>query len=129
MKLLPNLVYLYQTILNMRKLFKTMMLLGILTGSVMLAFADRGVSKKSNAASKATLSLKVNQISGSSSFQGMKYKGYVPDPCVNIQNVKEAGSLITYQKGNTILIVPTRHKLVYPDNDNHFEGLKVQIKI
>jgi hypothetical protein len=112
----------------MRKLSKTILLLSMLTGIVMLAFADRGVSKKSNAASKRALSSKVQQISGTSSMQGMKYKGYVPDPCVNIHNVKEAGSLITYQKGNTILIVPTKHKLVYPDSENHFEGLRIQIK-
>lgn len=112
----------------MRRLSKTILLFGMLTGSVLLAFADRGVNKKSNSKAKIALSHKVQQLTASPALQGMKYKGYVPDPCVSIQNAKEAGSLITYQKGNTILIIPTRHKLVYPDQENHSEGIKIQIK-
>lgn len=96
----------------MSKKSKIILLLCILCGGVLLSYADRGYSKKSRV--KTSLNIETrngfkNQLSLNMN-SGLTYKGSL------ISNMKSgnpfiSNNLITYQKGNSIYILPASQKI------------------
>ena len=112
----------------MSKIAKKILLLGILTGTMLVSFADRGIGKKSK--NKVLLNINTtNSFKNSISFNlkaGLKYKGSLLSNSQN--NLQGATELITYQKGNSIYIVPYKQKIIVPEIKQGYTGLKLIIK-
>jgi len=113
----------------MSKTAKKILLLGILTGTMLVSFADRGIGKKSK---KVILNVNTNNsFKNSISFNlkaGLKYKGSLLS---NIQQQNKSlisTELVTYQKGNSIFIVPYKQKIIVPEVRQGYTGLKLIIK-
>lgn len=113
----------------MSKIAKKILLLGILTGTMLVSFADRGIGKKSK--TKVLLNINTNNtFRNSISFNlkaGLKYKGSL------LSNTQQTNSLtstelVTYQKGNSIYIVPYKQKVIVPEIRQGYTGLKLIIK-
>ncbi|HMJ46479.1 MAG TPA: hypothetical protein VK498_04075 [Ferruginibacter sp.] len=101
----------------------------ILNGIMLITFADRGINKK--AKSKVSLNIASNStFANNLSFNlktGLKYKGSLISnddiPSSSIYN-----TLITYQKGNTIYILPYKQKVIVPEIHQGYTGMKLIIK-
>lgn len=108
------------------KVFAVMVLMGTTLG----AMADRGFGKKT----KNRVSLNVNTSAGlrnSIPFNfksGLKYTGSL------ISNQRVSGNsminstLITYQKGNTVYIIPYKQKVAVPEIKQGYTGVKFIIR-
>lgn len=114
----------------MSKIAKKILLLGILTGTVLVSFADRGIGKK--AKSKVILNINTNtSLKNSISFNlktGLKYKGSLLTNTQQQNNTLISTELVTYQKGNSIYIVPYKQKIIVPEIKQGYTGLKLIIK-
>ncbi|MEP7166029.1 MAG: hypothetical protein ABI741_15105 [Ferruginibacter sp.] len=113
----------------MSKIAKKILLLGILTGTMLVSFADRGIGKKSK--TKVLLNINTNSSFKSSIAinlkNGLKYKGSL------LSNSQQTNSLtstelVTYQKGNSIYIIPYKQKIIVPEIRQGYTGLKLIIK-
>jgi hypothetical protein len=113
----------------MSKIAKILFLAAIFNGIMLTGFADRGVGKKSKP--KVTLNIATNTPSSALSFNlksGLQYKGSL------LNNVTTTGSsityntLVTFQKGNTIYIIPYKQKILVPEIKQGYTGLKLIIK-
>jgi hypothetical protein len=113
----------------MNKTTKIVLILVILNGIMLTTFADRGVGKK-----KAKVSLNIvnnTTFSKSLSFNlktGLKYKGSLLSSIETNKNSILYNTLITYQKGNTIYIIPYKQKIVVPEIKQGYTGMKLIIK-
>ena len=115
----------------MSRLAKKILLLGILTGTMLVSFADRGVGKKSRA--KVMLNINTNNTSlkNSISFNlkaGLKYKGSLLSGAEQHNNTISSTELVTYQKGSSIYIIPYKPKVIVPEVKQGYTGLKLIIK-
>ncbi len=114
----------------MSKIAKKILLLGILTGTMLISFADRGIGKKSK--SKIILNINTNNaFKNSISFNlkaGLKYKGSLLSNPQYQNNSLIFTELVTYQKGNSIYIVPYKQKILVPEIKQGYTGLKLIIK-
>ena len=114
----------------MSKIAKKILLLSILTGTMLVSFADRGIGKKSK--TKVILNINTtNSLKNSISFNlkgGLKYKGSLLS---NVQQQNKSlisTELVTYQKGNSIYIIPYKQKIIVPEVRQGYTGLKLIIK-
>jgi hypothetical protein len=98
-------------------------------GQLFTSFADRGIGKKKT---KVVLNIKM-PVSFQSSLNfnlrnGLKYTGSListsSKPYTSASN-----ALITYQKGNSIYILPYKQKLLIADVKQGYTGTKLIIKI
>ena len=114
----------------MSKIAKKILLLGILTGTMLVSFADRGIGKKSK--TKVLLNINTNNsLKNSISFNlkaGLKYKGSLLSNAQQQNNSFTSTELVTYQKGNSIYIVPYKQKIIVPEIRQGYTGLKLIIK-
>lgn len=112
----------------MKKITRIMLLIAILTGQMFVSFADRGVGRKKN---KIVLNIRTGgNFSSNLNFNlrnGMKYTGSLlnmPVSAANLQN-----TLITYQKGNSVYILPYKQKVFVADSRRGFAGTKLIIRV
>ena len=113
----------------MSKISKIVMILVILNGIMLTTFADRGVGKKKT---KVSLNI-VNNTSFSKALSfnlktGLKYKGSLLTSIEANKNSILYNTLVTYQKGNTIYIIPYKQKIVVPEMKQGYTGMKLIIK-
>ena len=113
----------------MSKISKIVMILVILNGIMLTTFADRGVGKKKT---KVSLNI-VNNTSFSKALSfnlktGLKYKGSLLTSIEANKNSILYNTLVTYQKGNTIYIIPYKQKVVVPEMKQGYTGMKLIIK-
>jgi hypothetical protein len=97
--------------------------------SVMLTtMADKGVGKNK---SKVTLAITpASTYSKMLSFNlksGLTYKGTLINNTTSNNSSILSNTLITYQKGNTIFIVPFKQKVVIPEVRQGYTGMKLII--
>lgn len=113
----------------MRRIPKILMITVILNGIMLTTFADRGVGKKKT---KVSLNITNNTtFSKALSFNlktGLKYKGSLLTSIENNRNTILYNTLVTYQKGNTIYIIPYKQKVVVPEMKQGYTGMKLIIK-
>ncbi|RYG44355.1 MAG: hypothetical protein EOO01_19685 [Chitinophagaceae bacterium] len=114
----------------MYKYAKILLLCTVLGGSMYSSFADRGIGKKKN---KVTLN-----VATSPSFKkslpvnlrnGLKFTGSltVAPPKQTTSGITST-SLVTYQKGNSIYIVPFKQKVVVTEVRPGYTGMKLVIQ-
>jgi hypothetical protein len=94
------------------------------------AMADKGIGKKNKA--KADLNITVgNSLRNSIALNlttGLKYTGSL---LVNQQvegNTYFNNTLLTYQKGNTVYVIPQKQVIAVPDMRQGYTGVKLIIK-
>lgn len=97
------------------------------------ALADRGAIKKSK--SKAGISLNIKtpvSLRNSISFNlksGLVYKGSTLGSNTNTNmGIRLNTGTVTYQKGNTIYILPYKHKIAVPEVRQGYAGMKLIIR-
>jgi len=114
----------------MSRITKIILLSSILNGLMLISFADRGISKKSK--SKISLNIANNSsFTNTLSFNlknGLKYKGSLISNPANQGSSLNHNTLITYQKGNTIYILPYKQKVLVPEMHQGYTGMKLIIK-
>lgn len=111
----------------MKKTLRILFLTTILMGQLFTSFADRGIGKKK---SKVVLNIKM-PVSFQSSLNfnlrnGLKYTGSLIS---STPKTYSSNALITYQKGNSIYIMPYKQKLLVADVKQGYTGTKLIIKI
>lgn len=113
----------------MSKISKIVLLVAVLNGIVLTSLADRGVGKN-----KKKVSLNISTagaFSKSLAFNltsGLKYRGSLLSRVETTKNNLSYSSLVTYQKGNTIYIVPSKQKILVPEVKQGYTGMKLIIK-
>ncbi|MEO5944556.1 MAG: hypothetical protein ABIP30_13990 [Ferruginibacter sp.] len=114
----------------MSKITKIILLSGIFTGIVLAGFADRGIGKKGK--NKVTLNIKTNgSFTNNLSFNlktGLTYKGSLLSKSQTSNSFIFNNSFATYQKGNTIYIVPFKQKILVPEVGQGYSGMKLIIR-
>jgi hypothetical protein len=115
---------------DLKKFVKILFVTAILIGGANWAsYADRGLGKKK---SKVQLNIMTQNknLKGSLAFNlktGLKYTGTLLD--VKNENGKVvSSSLVTYQKGNSVYILPYKTKKLVPENRAGYAGVKLTIK-
>jgi len=114
----------------MSKITKIVLLVAVLNGILLTAFADRGISKNKK---KVSLNISTNNSSFSKSLSfnlksGLKYRGTLLNNIENSKNAVTYSTLVTFQKGNTIYIVPQKQKMLVPEIKQGYTGMKLIIK-
>jgi hypothetical protein len=97
---------------------------------MLTSMADRGVGKNKK---KISLNITTNNASFAKSLSfnlksGLKYRGSL---LTNVESTKTSvlyNSLVTYQKGNTIYILPYKQKILVPEVKPGYTGMKLIIK-
>lgn len=113
----------------MTKIAKILLLLTILNGFMLTSWADRGVGKK-----KAKVALNLVNVNSSKSLSlnlktGLKYKGSLLTGTTTTNKSSILyNNLVTYQKGNTIYIIPHKQKVVVPEMKQGYTGMKLILK-
>lgn len=109
---------------------KMILVVLMLSGIGFSAMADKGIGKKSK--SKVTLNINTaNSLRSSISLNlttGLKYTGSLlvnqQVDCKSIFN----NTLLTYEKGNTVYIIPHKQIVAVPDMKPGYTGMKLIIK-
>ena len=113
----------------MKKTVRILFLVTILTSQMFVSFADRGVGKKKT---KVVLNIKApNNFISSLNFNlrnGMKYTGSITTNSVSTATTN-FNTLITYQKGNSVYILPIKQKMIVADVRQGYTGTKLIIKV
>lgn len=129
---LPN-IFQYICFVKLNLMFKKAkisLVVLMLSGIVFSAMADKGIGKKNK--TKITLNINSgNSIRKSISLNlkaGLKYTGSL------MSNQQISGTsylnntLVTYQKGNTVYIIPQKQVYTVPEMKQGYTGLKLIIK-
>lgn len=113
----------------MTKTAKILLLLTMMNGVMLTSWADRGgVGKK-----KAKVSLNLVNVTTSSNLSlnnktGLKYRGSLLSGATGNKNTVVYNTLVTYQKGNTIYIIPNKQKVVVSEMKQGYTGMKLILK-
>jgi len=114
----------------MIKISKILLFVLVLFGTAQSVLADRGIGKKSK--SKVTLNISTpatlrNSVSLNLK-SGLRYTGSVFVNQKTVGNSMISNSMVTYQKGNTVYIIPYKQKVVIPEIRPGYTGMKLIIK-
>ncbi len=114
----------------MMKKAKLILVVFMLSSITYSALADKGIGKKTK--SKITLNINTtNSLRNSISVNlksGLKYTGSL---LVNQRSDGKSilsNTLLTYQKGNTVYIIPHKQIIAIPEMSQGYTGLKIIIK-
>ena len=114
----------------MNKFTKPILAFTILISVVSDVFADRVFGKKNK--NKITLNLNIpTNLKNSIGFNlktGLSYKGSLITSHSNMGSIITNSSVATFQKGNTIYIVPYKNKLAVPEIRQGYSGIKIIIR-
>ncbi|MBL0147033.1 MAG: hypothetical protein IPP48_16270 [Chitinophagaceae bacterium] len=114
----------------MIKTTKIVLLAVALLGTTHSALADRGIGKK--AKNKVSLNISTNNSFKSSLYNNLKsgltYKGSILVKKQISNNVMYNNTLVTFQKGNTVYILPYKHKIITPEIKQGYTGSKLQFR-
>lgn len=111
----------------MVRIIKISLTLLVLFSTSLSALADRGIGKK-NKARVFTLNISTpSTIRNAVSLNlrsGLTYKG----SSLGSANGNSAKSIISYQKGNNVYVLPYKHKIAVPELTQGYTGLKLIIR-
>jgi hypothetical protein len=113
----------------MIKITRILLVAFVLCCTLQNAIADRGIGKKSK--SKITLNISTptllkNSVSLNTRF-GLRYTGSVMLSQQTSGSTMMSNSLVTYQKGNTVYIIPYKQKVLMPEIKPGYTGMKLVI--
>ncbi len=109
---------------------KIMLVVVMFSGITYSALADKGIGKKT----KAKVSLNINtanSLRNSISVNlktGLKYTGSLLVTQQSEGNTLTSNTLVTYQKGNTVYIIPHKQVIAVPEMKQGYTGMKLIIK-
>src|SRR5689334_15714872 len=110
----------------MSQLTKSIMIIAILSGNMLMAFADRGIGRK--AKNKISLNIPMNSsLKNSLSFNlksGLKYKGSLLTGVQRDGDLVISNNIVTYQKGCNLYIIPYKQKILIPEVKEGYTGMK-----
>jgi hypothetical protein len=110
----------------MKQVSKILLIMCAFIGSTLSSMADRGIGKKSK--NKVWLNIaNPSSLKNSISFNlkmGLKYTGSLLVPQENTNKNILSNTLVTYQKGNTVYIIPYKQKFVIPEAKQGYAGIK-----
>ena len=113
----------------MKTSLRILSLVTLFTIQMNISFADRGVTKKKN---KVVLNIKTpNSFKSSLNFNlknGLKYSGSLITNSVTT-NPNNFNYLVTYQKGNSVYILPYKQKILVADVRQGYAGTKLIIRV
>ena len=109
---------------------KIILIVLMLSGIGFSAMADKGIGKKNK--SKVTLNINTgNSLRNSISVNlksGLKYTGsLLANQQINGTSYL-SNTLLTYQKGNTVYIIPHKQIIAVPEMKQGYTGMKLIIK-
>ncbi|MEI7471624.1 MAG: hypothetical protein WCJ85_05160 [Chitinophagaceae bacterium] len=117
----------------MLKQVKNIFIVTVLISTAMVAMADRGTGKK--AKSKTALNLtntgtNFRNALGLNLLSGLHYTGSLINmpSFTNNKSAINSNSLVTFQKGNTVYIIPFKQKIITPEIGKGYTGMKLIIK-
>ncbi|MEO8771448.1 MAG: hypothetical protein ABI402_15235 [Ferruginibacter sp.] len=114
----------------MSQITKSILIVGILAGNMLMSFADRGVGKKTK--TKINLNIPANtSLKNSLSFNlksGLKYTGSLITSVQKVNGSLISANVVTYQKGSNIYIIPYKQKIIIPEIKQGYTGMKLIIK-
>ena len=114
----------------MNKFAKNIIAMTVLFCAVNVAMADRGIGKKAKTKPSFNIAMSTNLRSSIALNikNGLTYKGSL----LSNQTATTGGllnsTLITYQKGNTVYILPYKHKITMPEIKPGYTGIKMIIR-
>ena len=114
----------------MKKITKMVLVVSVLAGMAFSALADRGIGKKS----KSKVELNISTTGGlrnSISLNlkaGLKYTGSLLTKQQFTGSSIYNNTLVTYQKGNTVYIIPSKQMVAVPEMKQGYTGLKLIIR-
>ncbi len=115
----------------MLKMAKKILILSVLTSTALGAMADRGSGKKSK--NKVLLNISTSgtsfrNIISLNTKSGLRYTGsLISSQSFTARNTNRS-NLVTYQKGNTVYIIPYKQKVLTPEIGKGYTGMKLIIK-
>jgi len=114
----------------MNSFSKKIFFICIVLGLAMFGYADRGIRSKSR--NNISLNISTNKSFKNSlainSKSGLKYKGlYFIDNTTN-NNESFSSTIRTYQKGNTVYLLPEKNKKIIPEIKLGYTGMKLIFK-
>ena len=120
-------------LISMKHVSKIVLIMCALIGTTLSSMADRGIGKKSK--NKVWLNIvnpsSLNSLKNSISFNlkmGLKYTGSLLAPQENANKHMLANTLVTYQKGNAVYIIPYKQKIIIPELKQNYTGFKLILR-
>jgi hypothetical protein len=115
---------------KMSKITKIVLLVAVLNGIMLTTKADRGIGKNKKKVSLniSTAHTSFTKVLSLNLKSGLRYKGTL---LTNVESTKNSvfyNTLVTYQKGNTIYIIPYKQKMIVPEIKQGYTGMKLIIK-
>lgn len=115
----------------MRKITKMVLVAALLFGTAFSSLADRGVGKKSK--SKLEFNIATPTTLKNSVFlnlrSGLRYTGSLLIKQQNLSgNASFSNTLMTYQKGNTVYIIPYKQVVAVSEIGTGYTGMKLIIR-
>jgi hypothetical protein len=114
----------------MMKRAKIILVAVVLSGIAFSALADKGIGKKT----KAKVSLNINTTNSLRNSvllnlkSGLKYTGSLLANQQSNGSTVLSNTLLTYQKGNTVYIIPHKQIMAVPEMKQGYTGMKLIIK-
>src|SRR5450432_3783344 len=109
---------------------KRLVTIAMLFSIVVVAWADRGIGRKSK--NKTILNIDApSNIRNSIVFNiksGLSYKGSLLNTRQTVGSAIMNTSIVTYQKGNTTYIVPYKNKITMAEIGPGYTGMKIIIR-
>ena len=114
----------------MKKVNKILLVMSVCSGIALSSFADGGIGRKSKSKGMiniTTTSTLRNSIS-LNLRSGLRYTGSLLTKQQFNGNSIFNNSLVTYQKGNTVYIVPYKHVITMSEVKPGYTGMKIVIR-
>lgn len=116
----------------MIKKSKMILIVLMLSGITFSAMADKGIGKKGKSNVTLNINTTGNSLRNAVSLNlktGLKYTGSLLISQTQVNgNTFSTNSLLTYQKGNTVYVIPQKQVIVVPDMKQGYTGMKIIIK-
>lgn len=116
----------------MMRIIKTSILAIVLVSTAHTALADRGIGKKVKNKVNLNITTNYNTIKNSlysNLKNGLTYRGSIlvkkQFSTTSIYN----NTLVTFQKGNTIYVIPYKNRIVMPEIKQGYTGIKIRIPV
>lgn len=109
---------------------KILLVLGAFSSIALSTLADGGIGRKSK--SKVGLNIATPSSLRNSVFlnlrSGLRYTGSLLNTPQSLGSSLFGNTLVTYQKGNTVYIIPYKHVVTLPEIKPGYTGMKIIIR-
>ena len=114
----------------MRQIAKSLLIVCMLAGNMLISFADRGIGKKNrnNIVLNIPLNTSLKNVISLSLNSGLRYKGSLLTGIKKQTGYFLSNNIVTYQKGSNVYIIPYKQKIIVPEIKQGYTGVKLIIK-